>query len=273
MVDLIGKKVTYKPVSFLVAKNNRGTGTVVEQQDGKITVQFSKEKISFSYPDAFENNLILEDEDSGLLEQIRKEIAEKKAAEEAKKEEERIRIAKSIEADAAASKKGSKSNKFTPADRSDGKPKTYIVFQGKSYQAEREDQFIGVSTDATKHHHLRIKELKAGDVVFHCDHKKIASVSLVKAPFETTFRPGYEDCWLVQCEYHDLKTPLDTNDYKDTLAEYSGVQYAPFSKTGKGIQGYLFELDPRLAAFFLDEMGEEEDIPNLDFVQFIKEFK
>ena len=60
------------------------------------------------------------------------------------------------------------------------------------------------------------------------------------------------------------------SSYKDTIKEYCNVKYAPFDKDGNGNMGYLFDIDPRLAAFFVQEIAKKNaGIIDLDFLRFL----
>ena len=52
--------------------------------------------------------------------------------------------------------------------------------------------------------------------------------------------------------------------------EYCNVKYAPFDKDGNGNMGYLFSIDSRLAAFFVQEIAKNnKEIVDLDFLGFL----
>lgn len=55
----------------------------------------------------------------------------------------------------------------------------------------------------------------------------------------------------VDCDYHLLKTPLKHGAYKDKILEYRNMKYGPFDKDGNGNMGYLYDLNQKLAAFFI----------------------
>ena len=59
--------------------------------------------------------------------------------------------------------------------------------------------------------------------------------------------------FLVYCDYTYINDPISAWDYTEVIKQYSHVKYSPFNSNGTGNLGYLYELDQRLAAFFLEE--------------------
>ena len=57
--------------------------------------------------------------------------------------------------------------------------------------------------------------------------------------------------YLVRCDYTYINDPISAWDYTEVIKQYSHVKYSPFNSNGTGNLGYLYELDQRLAAFFL----------------------
>ncbi len=131
MINLLNKKVKHFGAF--------GVGTVVEQDEKYITVQFSKKTSTFQYPSAFEKFLIPEDED--VKNEIQNELDAIKAAEETKKVEEAAKQAAkeqeridALKAKVNPSVKQAGSSKlYVPANRVSGQALTFLVFQGDTY--------------------------------------------------------------------------------------------------------------------------------------------
>ena len=281
MAKLLNKKVKHF--------GKFGVGTVIEQDDTSITVEFLAKTCKFQYPAAFEKFLTAEDKD--VADAISAELkaakdAEKvaKAAEAAKKAAEEQAKLEALKAQASSSgKKVSTSKAYKPVQRVAGQALTYLVFQGDTYNEERTGQFIWApkltKDGRTMHHWDRLMDVREGDVIFHCSDGYIQAISRAKAPFEDSARPDLatgdwtnweKDGRRVDCDYHVLKTPLKHGAYKEKILEYCNVKYAPFDKDGNGNMGYFYDLNQSLAAFFIQEIAKKNpDVLNLDFLKFL----
>ena len=279
MVNLLNQKVKHF--------GNLGVGTVIEQDDKHLTVEFSSKTMKFQYPASFEKFLIAEDENvanaiaaelkaiKDAEEAAKAEAAAKKAAEEQAKIE-------ALKAQAASSgKKASASKAYQPVQRVDGQALTYFVFQKTTNNEEKAGQFIWApkftKDGGTAHHWDKLMDVRAGDVIFHSSGGYIKAISRAKAECKDSARPATGD-WSnwekdgrrVDCEYHVLKNPLKHGNYKEKILEYCNVKYAPFDKDGNGNMGYLFDLDQNLAAFFIQEIAKQNpEVKDLDFLQFL----
>lgn len=264
-------------------------GTVIEQDDTSITVEFPAKTCKFQYPAAFEKFLIAEDKDvadaiSAGLKAAKDAEEAAKAADAAKKAaEEQVKL-DALKAQAASSgKKVSTSKAYKPVQRVPGQALTYLVFQGDTYNEERTGQFIWApkftKDGRTMHHWDRLMDVREGDVIFHCSDGYIQAISRAKASFEESARPDLatgdwtnweKDGRRVDCDYHVLKTPLKHGAYKEKILEYCNVKYAPFDKDGNGNMGYFYDLNQSLAAFFIQEIAKKNpDVLNLDFLKYL----
>ena len=264
-------------------------GTVIEQDDTSITVEFPAKTCKFQYPAAFEKFLTAEDKDvadaiSAGLKAAKDAEEAAKAADAAKKAaEEQVKL-DALKAQASSSgKKVSTSKAYKPVQRVAGQVLTYLVFQGDTYNEERTGQFIWApkftKDGRTMHHWDRLMDVREGDVIFHCSDGYIQAISRAKAPFEDSARPDLatgdwtnweKDGRRVDCDYHVLKTPLKHGAYKEKILEYCNVKYAPFDKDGNGNMGYFYDLNQSLAAFFIQEIAKKNpDVLNLDFLKFL----
>lgn len=275
MAELLNKKVKHF--------GKFGVGTVIEQDDTSITVEFPPKTCKFQYPAAFEKFLTAEDKD--VADTISAELKAAKDAEEAAKKaaEEQAKL-EALKAQAASSgKKVSTSKAYKPVQRVPGQALTYLVFQGDTYNEERTGQFIWApkftKDGRTMHHWDRLMDVREGDVIFHCSDGYIQAISRAKASFEDSARPDFatgdwtnweKDGRRVDCNYHVLKTPLKHGAYKEKILEYCNVKYAPFDKDGNGNMGYFYDLNQSLAAFFIQEIAKKNpDVLNLDFLKFL----
>ena len=190
MVDLLNKQIKHTGAL--------GVGTVTEQDDKYITVQFASKVSKFAYPAAFEKFLVPVDQ---------------KVADTIKSE---------LEAVKASGKKVGSSKAYTPVKRVDGQALTYLVFQGDTYNEERTGQFIWApkyrKDGRTMHHWDRLMDVGEGNVIFHCSDGDIQAISRVKASFDESARLDHttgdwtnweKDGRRVDCDYHVLKTPLE----------------------------------------------------------------
>lgn len=281
MVDLFNKQVKHTGAL--------GVGTVTEQDDKYITVQFASKVSKFAYPAAFEKFLVPVDQKD--VDAIKAELETVKAAEEAAKAveaakkaaEEQARLEELKTKAAATGKKVGSSKAYSPIKHVDGQALTYLVFQGDTYNEERTGQFIWApkytKDGRTMHHWDRLMDVREGDVIFHCSDEYIQVISRVKASFEESARPDHttgdwtnweKDGRRVDCDYHVLKTPLKHGAYKDKILEYCNVKYAPFDKDGNGNMGYLFDLNQSLAAFFIQEIAKKNpEVIDIDYLKFI----
>lgn len=123
------------------------------------------------------------------------------------------------------------------------------------------------------------KEEEAAKVIFHCSDGFIRAISRAKGPCKESVRPDQNtDEWLnwendgraVECDYYVLKAPLKHGKYKEKILEYCKVKYAPFDKDGNGNMGYLYDLNPNLAVFFIQEIAKRNpEVLDYDFLKFL----
>lgn len=266
-----------------------GMGVIIEQDEQYITVEFSSRTSKFLYPAAFGQFLVAVDQDvqSALMDTLGSIEATKAAAKEAeiakREAEEQARSEAVRSKNSIFGKKVKATKAYKPEKRVDGRPLTYLVFQGDTYNEEQIGQFIWApkftKDGRTMHHWERLTVLREGDVIFHCSDGFIRAVSRVKGACEDSARPDSstgdwtnweKDGRRVDCEYYVLKTPLKHGAYKEKILEYCNVKYSPFDKDGNGNMGYLYQLNQSLAAFFIQKIAENNpNVVNLDYLKFI----
>lgn len=276
MVSLINKRIKHTGAL--------GVGTVIEQDDRYITVEFASKTCKFAYPTAFEKFLVALD--PADAEEIKKELEEAEAVEAAKRvESERVKLGALGDQTAVCGKSINQLKKHVPVKRVAGQAMTYLVFQGDTYNEERTGQFIWApkftKDGRTMHHWERLLDVREGDVIFHCSDGYIQAISRVKAICEDSARPDRttgdwtnweKDGRRVNCDYHVLKYPLKHGAHKEKILEYCNVKYAPFDKDGNGNMGYLYELNQSLAAYFIQEIAKKNlEVIDLDYIKFIIE--
>lgn len=280
-MNLINEKIKHKTF---------GVGTVVAQDESYITIEFQAKTSKFPYPSAFEK--FITPVDPAITDAIYNEVVAAKAEEEAKKaeeaarkaaeEERRLELLRQQESKKSVRKSSTPKNSYV-AKRNPGQSLTYLVFQGDTYEEERKGQFIWApkytKAGGTCHHWDRLIEVRPGDIIFHCSNGYIRALSIVKDRCVDSARPDQttgdwtqweKDGRRVDCEYYVLDVPIKHGEHKNVIREYCNVKYAPFDKDGNGNMGYLFDLDRKLALYFLEvAAGDNEflyDVPELSWM-------
>ncbi len=262
-MDLLNKRVKHITL---------GVGTIVAQDDKYITVEFASKTSRFQYtsPDTFVKFLRAEDESIQVA--ILQEIAEQKrlaeearaAAEEVKRKAEEARAAEleRAAAEAAAKRRGERLS-IPREPRIPGKPMTFYVFQGDTFNIESRGGFIwapqlGYAGNRVFHWE-NMKLVKIGDIILHgCDAKVVAVSTAVsdcyecERPKERDFEDSWNnEGWRVDLQYIVFENPIKTSDYVPEILEYCKAKYSPFDRDGNGNLGYLYELNRELARVFL----------------------
>ncbi len=169
-MNLLGQRVKHRTL---------GSGTVVFQDDKYISVEFGSKTSKFQYPHPDTFVKFLSAADKCVQESILQEQAEQKriedenraAAEESKRKAEDVRL--EAEAVARRSGGGMSSGKTVAARqaREPGKPLTFYVFQGDTFNIESRGGFIwapqlGYSGNRVFHWE-NMKLVKIGDIILH----------------------------------------------------------------------------------------------------------
>lgn len=130
---------------------------------------------------------------------------------------------------------------------------TFIVFQA-NFDTERNGGYIQAPLKSesgnTPFHWDNLRKVKKGDIIFHMASSQIKAVSLAKGGQYVV--PGNSSLRRVDCEYILIPNSLNLFFYRDKIIEISKNvdMYSPFNKNGTGNQGYLFELNIKLAKLF-----------------------
>lgn len=273
-MNLVGQKVKHKVF---------GVGMISSQDDeGHITVDFATKQSLFKYPMAFDGFLVAQDE--SVQKEIEKVLDAIKAEEAAQKANRQAEDAQR-RANAAGSGGSYTEKEQRIVKRVEGQALTFFVFMGTYFEPEAElglvwaplykaDGFPAFYWDSL----LNIRE---GDIIFHGSAGCIKAISRAKGSYEDCINPfleqegdlTYKDGRKVDCEYTVLKNPIATADYRDDIIKYCQVKYAPFDKNGNGNQGFLYDLDVKLAAVFLKGIVEKNpEVAKLDYVQWLLEY-
>ena len=149
--------------------------------------------------------------------------------------------------------------------------KTYIVFQGGHYKEEYACGYFFApylaDSGMSIHHWGRLTELKPGDKVFHYNKGFIRAISTVTSTWFDWDRPmkNRNEEWeqngrRVDCDPVFLDEPIKVSDYKEDIIKYRNEKYSAFNKNGEANQGYLYELEPELAAIFEKEAERSMEI-------------
>lgn len=143
---------------------------------------------------------------------------------------------------------------------------TFFCFQGDQYQYESRDGYIFALPNKGVPSWERLKNVKEGDVIFHCDDKKIKAIGIAKGTACICERPKvhykanpYLDKTGLRIEisYDILNDYIITSNYRKEIVVLQGDptdKGYPFNKNGSGNQGYLFNLNKSLAKFFMEEI-------------------
>jgi hypothetical protein len=238
-----------------------GVGTIAEQDNNYITVEFPTKTVKFKYPSAFEEFIVAEDEK--LQESILQETKSKRIAEEnSKKTVDEIKMVKEETGLKAVSiqKSMKVQSKHNAQKRS-----VFFVFQGNTFDEESSGGYIWAPITNKKgsniHHWNRLLDVRIGDIILHGCDGSVVAISTAKTEAYECYQPEElrkEDLWDVEgrkvdCDYVLIKNPIKTSNYKDIIIKHSAVKYSPFNSDGSGNMGYLFELNRELARIFIIE--------------------
>lgn len=154
----------------------------------------------------------------------------------------------------------------------------FMVFQGKEYLKELRWGYISApykdAGDKSPFHWTMLENVKPGDIIFHGLSQCISAISVAKSScFTSTIKDGETRVGQVNCLPVLLKNTIATKEcLVEILETCPKYKYQPFDKNGNGRQGYLFDLNDRLAGAFTRALvqknpGLKEKIPQLVTVQ------
>ncbi len=275
-MNLVGIKVKHKAF---------GNGIITELDGDMITVDFSGEIKTLSYPFIFEKFMRAEDE--GVQAAIIQSIQDEKTAEEKKRQEELAALKAAEERKAAeeasqhkSSQKSTHSSKpVVRTQRIEGKRMTFYVFQGSTFAKEYQGGYIWApitnKDGSEKHFWARLLDVREGDIILHGCDGYVKAVSVAKGECYEYDQPNelaVEAQWdtegrRVDCDYTLIKHPIKTADFTNDIIRLNRVKYSPFNKYGGGNMGYLFELNRELARVFLKESVKKNScLASIDYI-------
>ena len=140
----------------------------------------------------------------------------------------------------------------------------YIVMQGQTYIEEKQHSIIW-SKQVDKSGMRppfweRMKEVQAGDCIFHYVKGDIVAVSIAKRDYYEAVNPYDEEYqkkgYLVETSYEELHNPLSIKEYFQEIELLLPIKYSAFQENGDGNQGYLYPCNELLAIKLLELIAE-----------------
>lgn len=143
----------------------------------------------------------------------------------------------------------------------------YIVLHSRQGTGEYLNGYINTpyhSKDGKSLHYWDIlSDIKAGDVLFHYCGGEIQAISTVtKDCYDRTLEPqlGETDIWgslRRQVEFKPivLDKSLNLLEMKAVIVKYRNEKYSAFNKNGGANEGYVYNLEPKLAEIFENKIG------------------
>lgn len=255
----------------LVKHKMLGSGTIVAQDDKYITVAFASKTSKFVYanPDTFGKFLTLVD--ANLHNAVVHEVEEAYRAEKQRNAAKMATVVPEVVKSEPV---------HTKSERIPGKPMTFYVFQGETFDIECRGGFIWApqhSQNGSKIFHWEnMLQVKAGDIVLHGCNGRVVAVSIAVSDCYDCDRPAeraFENSWnnkgrRVDLKYTRFATPIKTSDFLSDILQYCKAKYSPFDKSGNGNMGYLYELNRELARIFLSAaIRENPELSDIDYIQ------
>ena len=139
----------------------------------------------------------------------------------------------------------------------------FMFFQGKEYYSELKYGYISAPyKDAggkSPSHWTMLENVKPGDVIFHGLSQCISAISVATSQcFTSTMRNGITEGRRVNCSPVLIKHTIATSECLDVILETcTKYKYQPFDKNGNGRQGYLFDLNDKLAGAFTRVLAQK----------------
>ncbi len=159
--------------------------------------------------------------------------------------------------------------------------KSWFVSQGKNYETERKGGYILApktrNDGAERSFWTNITKVNVGDLIIHYStgirsvSRAVETCKEIKIDSELVQTNGWsEDGWILKCEYFDLKSMLSISKFRDEVLKYGREDRSAFNIVGNVKQGYLFELNPVLAAIFLEKAMNQN--PKLEELPVVVDF-
>lgn len=139
----------------------------------------------------------------------------------------------------------------------------FIVFQNKTYDEEKNGGYLWAPKRTASgkkiYHWSNMTKVNEGDIIFSMYKRNLVSVNIAKSKSINNDRPIALDSinlwekegWLINVEYNTLENTVVINNYIDDILKLCPSKYSPFTKAGKGNQGYLFEVGKDLGDYLM----------------------
>lgn len=144
--------------------------------------------------------------------------------------------------------------------------KYFYVMQNKTFDEEYGGGYLwapqmGNNGSGANHSWSRMKEVKTGDVILHGYKQKVVAISIAKADCYPAMRSDelaadwHREGWRVDTEYLILDNTIYPKDIWNELEPILPSMYSPFSRTGSGNQGYLFNANLEMCRCILENIA------------------
>lgn len=139
----------------------------------------------------------------------------------------------------------------------------FIVHQNQTFEEEYKGGYLWApqkgKNNKTFFHWTNMTRVKKDDIIFSSYKKAIVSINIALDKCSTREKPpelqgGNEwnsKGWFLRANYNILDNPLKLNTYMNDILKRCPEKYSPFTKQGKGTQGYLFEIPDELGEYLL----------------------
>lgn len=153
----------------------------------------------------------------------------------------------------------------------------YIVMQGRTYIEEKANNIIWShqidKSGQTPHFWERMKEVVAGDAIFHYVKGDMVAISIVQEGCYEAKSPYGEGSdvtgFLVKTAYEELIKPLNIKNVFTEIKPLLPIKYSAFQENADGNQGYLYPCNELLAIKLLELISDlniyEEEQEQLEF--------
>lgn len=140
----------------------------------------------------------------------------------------------------------------------------FLVFQNKTFNKERVGSYLWApqktKAGLEKFFWSNMKKVKQGDIIFSVCNRKIVSINTALGVCVDAIKPVAFDSdnlwekegWLLNADYSILKQPISIIDNVDDILKRCPMKYSPFTSSGKGNQGYLYEIGKELGEFLIN---------------------
>ena len=156
--------------------------------------------------------------------------------------------------------------------------KSWFVSQGKNYNEEKKNNYLIApkfrADGAERSYWSNITKIEIGDLIIHYSTGIRAISRAVETCKEIKFDPEVakandwsESGRTLRCEYFELKSVLSISKFREEVLKHGREDLSAFNVNGNVKQGYLFELNPVLAAIFIDKaMNQNPKLETLPVV-------